>query len=361
MTIAALRPELVNAPRTRRLRILLLMGGALLLLGGAFMLGIAANLRDLTLLLRNIAPVLIMAGCILIVQGVVVQRFSGIRRLAWFLVVPSVVFIALVVIFPTIYALGISTVQWDVQVPDQRFVGVDNYVTLFETARFWGALRNTVVIAVGAVALQFVLGIGLAVLFVQEFPGRAFFLSILILPLMVAPVVAGQTWRMLWDPRFGAVNDLLSRLSGQLVTIPWMSRPEYAISGLIITDVWQWTPFVFLIALAGFLAVNSELYEAARVDGASPLAIFWRITLPVVRPVLLVALLLRLFDALKIFDIVHILTQGGPGSTTETFSYYLYLNGISFGRFGYSAAGAILFMILIVIASSFLIRRIGET
>ncbi len=346
---------------TGRWRAGLLLGGAALLLGGAALMSLAPTIPSLTLLLRNIGPILVITGLILVAQGLVALRLSGTQRLAWLWVMPSMVFVFLVVIFPTLYALGLSTVQWDVQVPGQRFLFLDNYVTLLETARFWGALRNTVMIAVLAVSLQFVLGIGLAALFVQEFPGRALFLSILILPLMVAPVVAGQTWRMLWDARFGAVNDVLSRLTGQPVNLLWLANTQLAIPAIVITDVWQWTPFVFLIALAGFLAVNTELYEAARVDGASSWQIFWRITLPVVRPVLLVALLLRLFDALKIFDIIHILTQGGPGSSTESYSYYLYLNGISFGRFGYTAAGAILFMIVIVIASTILIRRVGET
>lgn len=350
----------MDAAEPRRWWVGLVLGGGALLLAGAALLNIAPAVQALTVLLRNIGPVMIIAGFILIAQGLVVRRLHGIRRMAWLWVMPSIVFVFLVVIFPTIYALGLSTVQWDVQVPGQRFLFLDNYVTLLETARFWSALRNTVVIALAAVSLQFALGIGLAVLFVQEFPGRALFLSILILPLMVAPVIAGQTWRMLWDARFGAVNDLLSRLTGQPVNLLWLANTQLAIPAIVITDVWQWTPFVFLIALAGFLAVNHELYEAARVDGASAWQIFWRITIPVVRPVLLVALLLRLFDALKIFDIIHILTQGGPGSSTESYSYYLYLNGISFGRFGYSAAGAIIFMIVIVIASTILMRRVGE-
>ncbi len=349
-----------NALDSRHWKVGLILGGAALLLMGAYFLNIAPTIQSLTALLRNIGPILAITGCILIVQGIALMRLKGVQRLAWVWVLPSMVFVFLVVIFPTVYAFGLSTVQWDVQVPQQRFLFLGNYASLLTTARFWSALQNTLIIAIGAVSLQFILGIGLALLFVQNFPGRALFLSILILPLMVAPVVAGQTWRMLWDARFGPVNDLLSTLTGEPVSLLWLANTRLAIFAIIITDVWQWTPFVFLIALAGFLAINTELYEAARVDGANLLQIFWRITLPVVRPVLLVALLLRLFDALKIFDIIHILTQGGPGSSTESYSYYLYLNGISFGRFGYTAAGAIIFMIVIVIASTILIRRVGE-
>jgi multiple sugar transport system permease protein len=341
-------------------RMVLILSGAVLLMAGMLLLANATVNPDWTSLFRNIGPVLVITGAVLVVQGVTISRLKGTQRIAWIWVVPSLVFVLLVVIFPTIYAFGLSGIQWDVQNPVQSVVWEQNYRSLLETARFWGALRNTAIIATTAVGLEFILGIGLALLFVQEFPGRALFLSILILPLMVAPVVVGQTWRMLWDTRFGAVNDLLTRLTGQPVTLRWLSTVQLAIPAIVVTDVWQWTPFIFLIALAGFLAVNTELYEAARVDGASAWGIFWRITLPVVRPVLLVAFLLRLFDALKIFDIIHILTQGGPGSATESYSYYLYLNGINFGRFGYTAAGAILFMVITVIASTLLIRRIGE-
>jgi multiple sugar transport system permease protein len=345
--------------RDTLIRALLVIGAALLGIG-VLMMRSAGQSPTFNPLLRNVGPLLTLTGAILVAQGVVVHRLHGWRMTAWLWAIPSIVFLFLVVIFPTLYAFGVSTIQWDVQVPEQRFLLFDNYRALLATARFWGALRNTLIIAVFAVMLEFLIGIGLAVLFVDRFPGRSLFLTLLILPLMVAPVVVGQTWRMLWDARFGPVNDLLTRLAGQPVNTLWLANPQAAIPALIITDVWQWTPFVFLIALAGLLAVNPELYEAAAIDGASGRQIFWRVTLPVVRPVLMVALLLRLFDALKIFDIVHILTQGGPGNSTETYSYYLYQNGVAFGRFGYTAAGSILFMVLTVVAASLLIRRIGD-
>jgi multiple sugar transport system permease protein len=273
---------------------------------------------------------------------------------------PAVTFILAVGIFPLLYSLGISFVRWDVQVPERPFIFLQNYGKVLSTDRVWHALEVSLLIAVAAVVLEFILGIGLALLLADELPGKSVIIPIIILPLMMAPIVVGQTWRMLWDPRFGAINHFLSILTGRPVELVWLAETRLALPAIIITDTWQWTPFVFLIALAGLTAVNVELYEAAAIDGATAWQIFWRITLPIIRPVLLVALLFRLLDALKIFDIVFILTGGGPGSSTETIPFYLYQQGFSYGRFGYTAAGSYLFLIMVVIVAQILIRRIGE-
>jgi multiple sugar transport system permease protein len=324
------------------------------------MLSSVRGAGSLALPLRNIGPVIGLAGFILLGQGLATLWMKPRQLNAWFWVLPAIVFILVIVIIPTIYAFGVSTFRWEARVADQEFAFLQNYVDLAETARFRGALLNTAIIALSVLCLEFILGVGLALLFVEWFPGRSIILAILLLPLMVAPVVVGQTWRMLWDPRFGAVNDFLSRLTGQSVQLLWLGNPGLAYIAIVVTDLWQWTPFVFLIALAGLMSINTELYEAAAIDGASSRQIIWRVSLPLIRPVLLVALLLRLFDALKIFDTVHILTQGGPGSVTETFSYYLYQQ-FKFGSYGLTAAGGIIFLIIVVLLSTIIIRRIGET
>jgi multiple sugar transport system permease protein len=312
-------------------------------------------------LLKNLVPLAPLAGIILVAQGVVMLRMKGTRATAWFMVLPGMVVILVIVILPTIYTWGVSTVRWDAQVRDQSFIFLENYRSLLTTERVIGALQNTAIVAVGAVTLELILGVGLALLLTEQFRGRALVISVIILPLMLAPVVVGHTWRMLWDTRFGAVNDILSHLTGQTVELLWLGDPKLATIAIIITDVWQWTPFIFLITLAGFLAVNVELYEAAAIDGASGFQIFTRVTLPIVRPVLLVALLFRLVDALKIFDILFLLTKGGPGYATENYSLYLYEQGFQFFRLGYTAAGSVLFLIVMVIIATVLIRRIGET
>ena len=345
--------------RQQRTGALLTVAGVLLLVMGVLQVNSNTISTD-SLIVKNVSPLLPFVGFVLAGQGIVLLRFTGRRMLSWFMALPAVTFILAVGIFPLLYSLGVSFIRWDVQVPGQPFIFLQNYQTVFTTQRVGAALINSTVIALNAVALEFILGIGLAVLFVDKFVGRSIFLSIMITPMMLAPIIVGQSWRLLWDARSGPVNDFLSTVAGHRIDIVWLAHPQLAFVAITITDVWQWTPFVFLIALAGFLSVNVELLEAAAIDGASVWRTFWSVTLPVVRPVLLVALLFRLLDAFKLFDLVYIMTGGGPGYSTETLPFYLYQQGFSFGRYGYTAAASYLFLIGTVIVATFLIRRIGE-
>lgn len=356
----AILPAETGTDRQRRMGLMMLSAGVVLLVAGIILLASIGGGATASLLVKNISPLVPFAGIVFIGQGIVVLRLRGWRMTAWFMALPAMTFILVVVIFPSLYALGLSTIRWDVQVRDQSFVALQNYATLVTTDRVLGAVKNTALIAVTAVALEFLLGVGLALLLADRFPGRSLVISLVILPLMMAPIIVGQTWRMLWDTRFGAVNDFLSVITGHPVQLLWLGSTDLAIPAIILTDVWQWTPFVFLVTLAGFLAVNVELYEAAAIDGAARFQMFWRITLPIVRPVLLVALLFRLVDVLKIFDIIYVLTNGGPGYSTESYSFYLYQQGFAFGRYGYTSAGSILFLVVVTIIATILIRRIGE-
>ena len=350
----------IQSDPQRRTGAIVIGVGVLLVIVGLFLLNIISTNTTAPFLLKNIAPLVPLAGVILVSQGAVIVWLKGQRLTAWIMILPGVIVILVIVILPTLYTWGISLVRWDVQVQDRNFIFLENYRTLLGTGRVLDALKNTAIISVGAVTLEMTLGVGLALLLTEQFRGRPLVISAIILPLMLAPVVVGHTWRMLWDTRFGAVNDLLSLITGQQVQLLWLGDPQLAKVAITITDVWQWTPFVFLITLAGFLAVNVELYEAAAIDGASGWQIFVRVTLPIVRPVLLVALLFRLVDALKIFDILYLLTHGGPGYATENYSLYLYEQGFQFFRLGYTAAGSVLFLIVVVIIATVLIRRIGE-
>lgn len=351
------------APRLskqRQIGFIMLGFGIILLIAGFFLVRSAAP-PNASPLLKNLSPLFLLAGIVLIGQSILVLLLEDRRLIAWFLALPTLTFILVVVVFPTLYAVIISFLRWDAQLPDQPFIFLDNYTAIIGEERVGDAVWNTLRIALASVALEFVLGIGLALLFVDKFLGRSMILSLLILPLMLAPVIVGQTWRMLWDTRFGAINHLLSMVKGEPVELLWLANADLGIVAIILTDVWQWTPFVFLITLAGLLAINVELYESASIDGALGWDIFWYITLPILRPIVLVALLFRLLEALKIFDTLYLLTNGGPGYTTENFSFYLYQQGFNYLRFGYSAAGSILFLIVIIIISTILVRYIGET
>jgi multiple sugar transport system permease protein len=347
----------------RRARIqqglIMLIGGFILLLGGSYLLSEVITPQSNKWLI-NFSPLAAFAGIVLLGQGGIMLFLKGRKLTAWFLAFPTLIFILVVVIVPTIYVFGVSFVQWDIQIPGRDFIFLDNYDTIINTARVHNAIFNTGFIAIIAVALEFVLGIGLALLFVDRFIGRSVLLSIFIIPMMMAPIVVGQTSRMIWNTRFGAINHILSVVTGSTVELQWFGKKNLAFIAIITTDVWQWTPFIFLIALAGLLAINTELYEAAAIDGANAWQIFWRITLPILRPILLVALLFRLIEALKMFDIIFVTTNGGPGRATENITLYLYEQGFQFARFGYSAAGAVLFLLVIIIISTLLVRIIGE-
>ena len=277
------------------------------------------------------------------------------------MVLPCIVLILLLTIFPLLYSLGVSFVRWEVQIPGHPFVGLANYNELIHDATFWGSLQATGIIAGCAVLAELMLGMALALALAGKVRGKALVVPLLILPLTMMPIVVGETWRILWDPSYGPVDQILSVLSGRHVGLVWLSDTRLVFPAIIITDVWQWTPFVFLILLAGLSAINAELYEAAAIDGASAWQKFVYVTLPLLRPILLLAVLFRLIDAIKIFDIVYALTQGGPGTETLTASYFVYQAGQQFFRYSYAAAASYVLLFFVTIIALVLIRRIRET
>ena len=334
--------------------------GVLLLVIGIIVIGTLPRGPNANIWLRNLSPMVAFVGIIMIAQGILILRLKGRRLTAWYMTLPSVIFILAIGVVPLVYSFGLSFIQWDIKIPTRSFIFLDNYIDALTSARVWAAMGRSFLVAVSAVVLQFVLGIGLALLLTGRFPGKGIVVAIVITPLMMAPVVVGQAWRMLWDTQFGAVNHVLSIITGQEVLLQWLADPQLAIFALIITDVWHHTPFVFLISLAALLAIDLELYEAASIDGGSRWQMFWQISLPIIRPVLLVILLFRLIDALKLVDHVYILTNGGPGYSTETYALYLYQQGFQFGRFGFTAAASYIFLVIVAIIDTVLIRRIGE-
>jgi multiple sugar transport system permease protein len=218
-------------------------------------------------------------------------------------------------------------------------------------------LQNTGIIVVGAVLLEFLLGLGLALLFAGDFAGKRFAMPLLLLPVMVVPIVVGLTWKMLWDNQYGAINQVLSWIAGYDVNILWLAQRNTALFAMIVTDVWQWTPFMFLVLLAGLSSINPELYEAAALDGAG----WWHqlrdVSLPGISRVIAVAIIFRALDAFKVFDLVYMFTQGGPGTSTESISWYIYQLGFKFFRLGYASAVSFLVVILLTILATLYVAR----
>jgi multiple sugar transport system permease protein len=215
--------------------------------------------------------------------------------------------------------------------------------------------------AVATVALDLVAGMSLALILVKELRGKRIFMTILLLPVMVSPVVAGYGWSILFDTRIGAINHLISLVRGEPTFLPWLNDASLATLAILLVNVWQTTPFVFMILLAGLSAVEPELYEAGAIDGANPWQSFWKITVPVIMPVLLVALLFRVIGAMNMFGEVFVITQGGPGTSTQTITFHIFQQGFKHFRFGYTAAASFLFVALTAFIVLLLLRRVRET
>jgi multiple sugar transport system permease protein len=280
------------------------------------------------------------------------------RRLeGWLLVLPALLLILGLGIYPLLSSLALSFQRWELQSQDHPFVGLENYRQALLDPRVWNAFANTGILVVGSVALEFLLGLGLALLFVGDFRGKRFAMPLLILPVMVVPVVVGLTWRMLWDNQYGAINQMLGWIVGRDVGIIWLAHRDTALFAMIVTDVWQWTPFMFLILLAALSGVNPELYEAASLDGAGWWQALRDISLPGIARIVAVVILLRALDAFKIFDLVFMFTQGGPGTSTETISWYIYQLGFTFFRLGYASAVSYIAVILLTIIATLFVAR----
>ena len=272
------------------------------------------------------------------------------------MVLPAQLLLLFIVVFPLLMQIYISMTYWS---PTDGVSWIeayhslnwfDNYVTFFTDGELWASIARTLFIMAVAVPLEFLLGLGLAMLFVDNFPGRRIFYSILLTPMMVVPAVAGYMFYMLFQSN-GPVNQILSALSQSHVEIVWLSVPHLALLAIIVVDVWQWTPLMFLILLAGILAVPEDQLKAAMMLGASWPQRFRRIILPRMRTVITIAIVLRLVEAFKLFDVMFVMTRGGPGTATETISMYIYKQTFNSLEWSYVAAiGLTLLIILSVLA-----------
>lgn len=281
------------------------------------------------------------------------------RRTAILFVLPAVLVLLAITVFPLIYELRLAFLSWELTVStESTFVGLQNFADiLFRDERFWSSLRVTMVLMIGGVAIQLVLGTSLALLLNQMGRWRTLLLSLFLIPVLIAPVVAGFQFRMIYHDQFGPLNYIIELLTGGLWRgFAWIADPKVALFAIMMTDVWQWTPFLMLIVLAGLQSISIELYEAAEVDGATGAQQFWQITLPLILPVIIIGILIRAMDSFKLFDIIYLLTGGGPGDTTETISYYTYLQGFKFFSLGYTAAMAFLQLIVITVIAQLFLR-----
>jgi multiple sugar transport system permease protein len=290
--------------------------------------------------------------------GAIARRRSGSPDAAfrYGMTLPTVLALLLVVAFPLAFALYVSTHEYDLTEGGiGAFTGLENYARTISDELIANAARNTVVLAVSVVALELVIALGLSVLLNQ--PGLRFrnvYLAILLIPLLISPVAVGLIWRLLLHADLGAVNWALG-----LVGLPkqeWLSGQATAMPTIVGVDVWHETSLMIVIILAGLTALPRDPIEAAAVDGANRWQAFWTVTLPLLMPVLLVAVLIRMIAAMKTYDLIYILTRGGPGSATETISYSIWKNAFTSLDMGRSAAASFLLLIVILALTVVLIR-----
>lgn len=290
-----------------------------------------------------------------------ISRKEGSRpaRLApnyWPFVIPALVVISAVIVFPWVFTLWMSAHRWTLG-QEQSFIGFENYIRLASDARFWESLWHTLIYTVLSVVAPLFLGTLAALVFDAQFPLRGFLRGVFVMPMMATPVAIALVWTMMFHPQLGVLNYLLSFIG--IGPLEWIYNQSTVIPSLVLVETWQWTPLVMLIVLGGLAAVPREPYESAEIDGANAWQKFRYLTMPMIAPFLMIAVIIRSIDAVKSFDIIYAMTQGGPGTASETINIYLYNTAFAYYDIGYGSAMAVVFFIIIV-ALSFVLLMVRQ-
>jgi multiple sugar transport system permease protein len=284
----------------------------------------------------------------------IMQNYEkGEVRTAWFFLAPLLVVVGVFIFLPVIGTF-LNSLYLDVSFLPKRFIGLDNYIRLLSSPDFWQSFRFTLAYAVAAVVLEAFFGVIFALLLNEAFPGRAVLRVVILIPWAIPTIVSARTWQLIYEYTYGVMNFLVVNLGIAPERINWMGTEFGAFWALVFADVWKTTPFVVLILLAGLQAIPKDLYQQAKVDGAGMFRRFYKITLPMLKPVLLISLIFRTIDSLRMFDLVYVLTGGGPGGSTRTLSY-LGFEAFANDNFGMgSTVSVITFVIAFIITLVYL-------
>lgn len=263
-------------------------------------------------------------------------------------------------VYPFVYTVILSLSRWNLTFARPRtFIGFANYQAILGSSDFWESAGRTFWYVGGCVTIEFLLGVLIAFLLDTQFIGRSLVRALILLPMVMAPVVAGLIWRFIFNDEWGLANNIASLFG--LSSRAWLVDPHLAFFSVIVADVWQWTPFIVLITLAGLQAVPRELIDAARVDGANWFQIQRFIALPTIRAVLTIGLLIRLIDAFRNVDQIFVMTYGGPGVTTSVLGFYTYLKAFKFFDMGYASALGIIMLFIISVLAQLIIGIVMRT
>jgi multiple sugar transport system permease protein len=283
------------------------------------------------------------------------------RKLRYIMFMPAFIVILSLIAFPFSYCLFLSFFEYNIDMPalGMHFSGITNYYKMIFDERFYNGLITSFKLATIALPLEILLGFLAAILIhYRSFKGERIIRISLIIPMVIPPVVVGLVWKMLYNPEFGVINFYLKQLG--LNPPAWLSHPQWSLIAIAITDTWQWFPLIALILLAGFDSIPVELIEAAKIDGASYFKIIKHIFVPLIRPLILFAVILRLIDILRMFDIIYVMTGGGPGIATETLHYYAYKIGLSHGGNISYASSLAIFLLFLIEGLALLILKVSR-
>jgi len=275
-----------------------------------------------------------------------------------YFILPCILILLAINIYPLLYSIYISFHSLSFSSQDIPFVGFSNFIEVLKNPVFWYSIQTTFLFVVVAVSIEMVLGSSIALLLNQNLVGKGLYVPLITIPMMVTPIAVATIWKFMYLPSWGIINYFLSLIG--IRKIAWLSGAYLPLFSVMFVDIWQWTPFVTLLALAGLQSISSTPYEAAEIDGASSFQRLMYITLPILRPTLFVILLLRIIDSFKVFDAVYVLTSGGPGRATEVISINIFHEGFNYFRIDRASASSLIFLIIITIISLFLIKLLGS-
>ena len=284
------------------------------------------------------------------------QRRKSDKFACWAFLTPTLIFLAVTALFPLLYSVYLSFFRLKLNMPNQTptFVGLNNYIKMFSDTMLHTSTVNTLIFAFVSVALEVVLGLMIAMVICSDSMWSRVATSVFMIPMIMAPVAIGTLWRMMMDASTGVLNYFLS-FAG-IEKIQWLADPFMAKVSVLLVNVWQLTPWVTVICAAGLKALPQDCIQAALVDGATPRQIFWKIVLPLIKPVLVIVVMMRFTDAFKVFDTIYTMTNGGPGTATEMLPNFIYKQGLKYYDAGYAAALAIVFVLTMAFITLFFLR-----
>jgi len=279
--------------------------------------------------------------------------------IAWVYIGPATAIMVLACLYPVLSALQLGFYDWNMGTPwsDARWVGWDSFVAAFGNARVWSSLWTTLLFTVLCVSAEMLLGIALALALEKPVRGTSVFRTLFILPMMIAPIAVGLIWRYMFDAQFGPINAMLESIG--LQPVAWLAEPGLAFAAIVIADIWQWTPFVFIMVVAALANVDASVMEAARMDGANWWQSTIKIKLPMIAHVLAITLMMRLVDAFRVLEVIYVLTFGGPGDATEILSLHIYKTAFVGQQLGVAAAISVL-LLAVVMGLSFAALRLSN-